>query len=96
MLYHHHGEHVSFDHYDKYFKEGVDWDAVTYLQLANKLIKDINPNAICIAEDMRESANMQRIEEGGVGFDYRLGMGIPDFFGSKLFKRPKRRRMGNS
>ena len=29
MLYHHHGEGVSFDHYDKYFKDGVDWDAVT-------------------------------------------------------------------
>ena len=37
MLYFHHG-HTSFDHYDKYFKEGVDWDAVTYLQLANEVI----------------------------------------------------------
>ena len=40
MLYFHHG-HTSFDHYDKYFKEGVDWDAVTYLQLANEVIHRI-------------------------------------------------------
>jgi 1,4-alpha-glucan branching enzyme len=79
MLYHHHGDHVSFDHYDKYFKEGVDWDAVRYLQLANKLIHKINPNAITIAEDMSGMPGMcQPIENGGLGFDYRLGMGIPD------------------
>ncbi len=79
MLYHHHGEHVSFDHYDKYFKEGVDWDAVRYLQLANTLIHQIKPNALSIAEDMSGMPGVCRpVEEGGVGFDYRLGMGIPD------------------
>lgn len=79
MLYHHHGEGVSFDHYDKYFKDGVDWDAVRYLQLANTLIHEIKPNAITIAEDMSGMpGTCQAIEEGGLGFDYRLGMGIPD------------------
>ncbi|WKK75354.2 alpha-amylase family glycosyl hydrolase [Marivirga salinae] len=79
MLYHHHGEGVSFDHYDKYFKEGVDWDAVRYLQLANTLIHEIKSNAITIAEDMSGMpGTCQAIEEGGLGFDYRLGMGIPD------------------
>lgn len=79
MLYHHHGEGVSFDHYDKYFKDGVDWDAVRYLQLANTLIHEIKPNAITIAEDMSGMpGTCQSIEEGGLGFDYRLGMGIPD------------------
>ncbi len=79
MLYHHHGEGESFDHYDKYFKEGVDWDAVRYLQLANTLIHEIKPNAITIAEDMSGMpGTCQAIEEGGLGFDYRLGMGIPD------------------
>lgn len=79
MLYHHHGEGVSFDHYDKYFKDGVDWDAVRYLQLANTLIHKIKPNAITIAEDMSGMpGTCQAIEEGGLGFDFRLGMGIPD------------------
>lgn len=85
MLYFHHGE-ISFDHYDKYFKEGVEWDAVTYLQLANKLIKEVKPNALSIAEDMSGMPGLCRpIEEGGVGFDYRLAMGIPDYW-IKLFK----------
>ncbi len=79
MLYNHHGEHVSFDHYDKYFKDGVDWDAVRYLQLANTLIHQIKPNALSIAEDMSGMPGICRpVEDGGVGFDYRLGMGIPD------------------
>lgn len=79
MLYHHHGDHMSFDHYDKYFKEGVDWDAVRYLQLANTLIHQLKPNAITIAEDMSGMpGTCQKIEDGGLGFNYRLGMGIPD------------------
>jgi 1,4-alpha-glucan branching enzyme len=79
MLYHHHGEGVSFDHYDKYFKDGVDWDAVRYLQLANTLIHEIKPHAFSIAEDMSGMpGTCQKVEAGGLGFDYRLGMGIPD------------------
>jgi 1,4-alpha-glucan branching enzyme len=79
MLYHHHGEGVSFDHYDKYFKDGIERDAVRYLQLANILIHEIKPNAITIAEDMSGMpGTCQSIDEGGLGFDYRLGMGIPD------------------
>ncbi|GAA5021460.1 1,4-alpha-glucan branching enzyme [Marivirga lumbricoides] len=79
MLYHHHGEGMAFDHYDKYFKEGVDWDAIRYLQLANTLIHQIKPEALSIAEDMSGMpGNCRPVEEGGIGFDYRLGMGIPD------------------
>ena len=89
MLYHHHGDMVSFDHYDKYFKEGVDWDAIRYLQLANTLIHEINKGAICIAEDMSGMPGISRlVEEGGVGFDYRLGMGIPDYW-IKLLKHSR-------
>lgn len=81
ILYFHHGEHVSFDHYDKYFKEGVEWDAITYVQLANELIHQIRPDAISIAEDMSGMPGTCRtVEEGGLGFDYRLGMGIPDYW----------------
>ena len=86
MLYHHHGEGVAFDHYDKYFKDMVDWDAICFLQLANTLIHEINPGAISIAEDMSGMPGISRkIEDGGIGFDYRLGMGIPDYW-IKLLK----------
>ncbi|UXP34074.1 alpha amylase C-terminal domain-containing protein [Reichenbachiella agarivorans] len=81
MLYHHHGEGVAFDHYDKYFKDMVDWDAICFLQLANTLIHEIKPGAISIAEDMSGMPGMcRKVEEGGIGFDYRLGMGIPDYW----------------
>lgn len=86
MLYHHHGEGVAFDHYDKYFREMVDWDAICFLQLANQLIHDIKPKAITIAEDMSGMPGMCRpVDEGGIGFDYRLAMGLPDYW-IKLLK----------
>lgn len=89
MLYEHHGDHVSFDHYDKYFKEGVDQDAICFLQLANTLIHEIKPGAISIAEDMSGMPGIcRKVEEGGVGFDYRLGMGIPDYW-IKLLKHSR-------
>ncbi len=80
MLYFHHGDHTTFDHYEKYFKD-VDWDVLLYLQLANKLTHDLKPNALTIAEDMSGMPGLCRPqEEGGIGFDFRLGMGIPDFW----------------
>ena len=85
MLYLHHGD-TSFDHYDKYFKEGVDWDAVTYLQLANEVIHQFKNNAISIAEDVSGMPGLcRKQQDGGVGFDFRLGMGIPDYW-IKLLK----------
>jgi 1,4-alpha-glucan branching enzyme len=80
MLYLHHG-FTSFDHYDKYFKTGVDWDAVTYLQLANQVIHEFKQASISIAEDVSGMPGLTRApEEGGFGFDYRLAMGIPDYW----------------
>ena len=80
MLYEHHGN-LAFDHYDRYFYDGVDKDAVVYLQLATTLMKEINPDAIAIAEDMSGMPGLCRPPlEGGIGFDFRLGMGIPDFW----------------
>lgn len=85
MLYFHHGEGVSFDNYEKYFKD-AEWDAITYLQLANELIHEIKPHAISIAEDMSGMPGLCRpLHEGGIGFDYRLAMGIPDYW-IKLLK----------
>jgi 1,4-alpha-glucan branching enzyme len=78
MLYHHHGD-IAFDHLGKYFDGGVDLDAVTYLQLANALAHEVNPAALTVAEDFSGMPGLCRpVDEGGVGFDYRLGMGIPD------------------
>ena len=80
MLYFHHG-FTSFDHYDKYFKDGVDWDAITYLQLANAVIHEFKNNSISIAEDVSGMPGLtRRSEEGGFGFDFRLAMGIPDYW----------------
>ena len=80
MLYFHHGS-TSFDHYDKYFKTGVDWDAVTYMQLANEVIHQFKKNAISIAEDVSGMPGLcRKPAEGGCGFDFRLGMGIPDYW----------------
>ncbi|WP_297337065.1 alpha-amylase family glycosyl hydrolase [Algoriphagus sp.] len=80
MLYHHHG-HVSFDSADKYFDEGVDEAALRYFQLANTLIHQLKPHAISIAEEVSGMPGLCRnIEDGGIGFDFRLAMGIPDFW----------------
>ncbi|MBR5333109.1 MAG: alpha amylase C-terminal domain-containing protein [Alistipes sp.] len=85
MLYYHRG-YTDFDTRDKFFDEGVDLDAVTYLTLANRLIHDFRPTAVTIAEDVSGMPGMCcKIEDGGVGFDYRLGMAIPDFW-IKLLK----------
>lgn len=80
MMYFHHGNAGDFDQW-KFFTDGVEFDAVTYLQLANKLVHTINPAALTIAEDVTGMPGLTNpIREGGIGFDYRLGMGIPDFW----------------
>ena len=81
MLYHDHGLGTNFDHNEKYFSMNTHTEAITYLQLANELIRQVNPNAITIAEDMSGMPGMcLPIEDGGIGFDYRLGMGLPDMW----------------
>ena len=81
MLYQHHGLGKNFSGYEDYFSEDVDEDAFTYLALANKLIHAVNPDAITIAEDMSGMPGTTAApEDGGLGFDYRLGMGVPDYW----------------
>lgn len=81
MLYFHHGNGITFDSPYKYFTEGVEYDAVTYLQLANTLIHELNPHAVSIAEEVSGMPGLcHAIQDGGMGFDYRLGMGLPDFW----------------
>ena len=81
MLYHDHGLGTTFDHYDKYFSPNTNTEAVTYLQLANTLVRQVNPAAITIAEDTSAMPGLcLPVEDGGIGFDYRLAMGIPDLW----------------
>ena len=89
MLYHDHGLGVSFTGPEKYFSMNTDTEAVTYLQLAAALVKEVNPNAILIAEDMSAMPGMcLPIEDGGIGFDYRLSMGVPGMW-IRLLKEKK-------
>ncbi len=88
MMYYHHGLE-AIDTREKYFRDGVEWNAVTYLQLANTLIHTIKPEAITIAEDVTGMPGLTfPVDEGGIGFDYRLGMGIPDYW-IKLLKEKR-------
>jgi 1,4-alpha-glucan branching enzyme len=85
MMYYHHGLELP-DTPEKFFKNGVENDAITYLQLANYLCHKINPQAITIAEDVTGMPGLtSNIGDGGLGFNYRLGMGLPDFW-IKLIK----------
>lgn len=79
MLYMDHGLEKAFTSYDDYFDDNVDEDALTYLALANKLIHDVRPDAVTIAEDISGMPALAvPISSGGVGFDYRFAMGVPD------------------
>ncbi len=78
MIYKNHG-YQDFDHYDKYFNENVDEDVLVYLKLVNKLVHDFKPEGVTIAEEVSGLPGLARgLEDGGVGFDYRLAMGLPD------------------
>eukprot|EP00351_Strombidinopsis_sp_SopsisLIS2011_P003782 CAMPEP_0116876060 /NCGR_PEP_ID=MMETSP0463-20121206/8109_1 /TAXON_ID=181622 /ORGANISM="Strombidinopsis sp, Strain SopsisLIS2011" /LENGTH=187 /DNA_ID=CAMNT_0004522501 /DNA_START=761 /DNA_END=1324 /DNA_ORIENTATION=+ len=53
ILYHHHGINTGFSgDYNEYFGLQCDLDGITYLMLANKIIHDIYPEAITVAEDV--------------------------------------------
>lgn len=79
MIYWDHGLGTNFGNYDLYFNRGVDENAVRYLGLANILIHEIKPDAITIAEDVSGMAGLAApLEACGVGFDYRMAMGVAD------------------
>ena len=86
MIYHDHGLGSAFTNYDMYFNMNTDLEALNYLQLANELIHEVNPYATTVSEDMSGMPGMcLPIEQGGIGFDYRLAMGEPDYW-IKLLK----------
>jgi 1,4-alpha-glucan branching enzyme len=81
MLYLHHGLGRDFTNYSMYYDDQQDEDAISYLMIANKLIHQINPNAMSIAEEMSGMPGLATpFEDGGFGFDYRLAMGTPDYW----------------
>jgi 1,4-alpha-glucan branching enzyme len=89
MLYHHHGLGHGFSSYDDYFPPHVDTDAVAYLQLANELTHALRPDALTVAEEVSGMVGIARpLDEGGIGFDYRLAMGVPDYW-IKLLKHQR-------
>lgn len=89
MLYLDHGLGTDFDCPEKYFSMNTDTEAVTYLQLATELVRQINPKAILIAEDMSAMPGMcHPVKDGGIGFGYRLAMGEPDMWIRLLKETP--------
>ena len=59
----------------------MDDDAWCYLQMANRVIHEVNPDAITIAEDVSGMPGCAApVEDCGMGFDYRMAMGVPDFW----------------
>lgn len=81
MLYLNHGLGQAFGGYDDYYNGNQDTNAITYLSLANILIHSLNSKAITIAEEMSGMPGLALpVKDGGMGFDYRMAMGIPDYW----------------
>ncbi|KAJ5599428.1 1-4-alpha-glucan-branching enzyme [Penicillium hetheringtonii] len=87
MLYVHHGIGAGFSGgYHEYFGSTVDEEGVTYLTLANEMLHQLYPECITVAEDVSGMPALCLPHAlGGIGFDYRLGMAIPDMY-IKLLK----------
>lgn len=88
MMYLHHGLGKVFSCYDDYFGGDVDEDALTYLALANRVIHEVRPDALTVAEDVSGMPGLAASASGGgIGFDYRMAMGVTDMW-FKLFDQP--------
>lgn len=81
MLYYDHGLSRNFTNYGMYYDGQQDEDAITYIALANKLIRSVHPGAITIAEEMSGMPGLAApLESGGYGFHFRMAMGVPDYW----------------
>ncbi|KAF8481348.1 glycoside hydrolase, partial [Gautieria morchelliformis] len=87
MMYLHHGIGTGFSGgYQEYFGGEVDEEGVVYLMLANDLLHTLYPSVITIAEDVSGMPLLcVPVPQGGIGFDYRLSMAVPDMW-IKLLK----------
>jgi len=89
ILYRSHGLGEAFGNYGDYYNLNQDGDAICYLTLANKLIHEVNKNAITIAEEVSGMPGLAvPVDRGGYGFDYRMAMNIPDYW-IKIIKEKK-------
>ena len=89
MLYLDHGLGKAFGSYADYYDGNQDTNAIAYLTVANMLIHQVNPYAITIAEEMSGMPGLaMKPSAGGIGFDYRMAMGVPDYW-IKLIKEKK-------
>ncbi|KAL7948175.1 hypothetical protein V8C42DRAFT_351467 [Trichoderma barbatum] len=90
MLYKHHGIGTGFSGgYHEYFGPDVDEEAVVYLMVANEMLHSLYPECITVAEDVSGMpALCLPLSLGGIGFDYRLAMAIPDMW-IKILKELK-------
>jgi 1,4-alpha-glucan branching enzyme len=81
MIYYDHGLGKNFTSYNDYFDGNQDEDALVYLYLANKLIQQIRPGALAIAEEMSGMPGIAApVVRKGYGFSHRLSMGVPDLW----------------
>ena len=81
MVYRDHGLGRAFTGYDDYFGDNINQDALVYLRLANELVHTIKPDATTIAEDTSGLPGLAaKVVDGGIGFDYRFNMGVPDLW----------------
>ncbi len=81
MLYYSHGLGEAFINYEDYYNGHQDDNAICYLTLANKLIHEINTYAVTIAEEVSGMPGVAaKFDDGGLGFDYRMAMNIPDYW----------------
>ena len=81
MIYYDHGLGKAFTEYSFYYDGNEDTDALTYLALANQVVHEVYPGALTIAEEMSGLPGLASpISEGGLGFDYKMSMGIPDYW----------------
>ena len=75
MLYWDHGLDKDFTEYNLYYDGNQDENAITYLALANRVIHQVDPEAITIAEDM---SGMPGQPDRG----WRHGIRLPDEHGN--------------
>jgi 1,4-alpha-glucan branching enzyme len=89
MMYWDHGLGRSFTDYSYYFDGNQDEDAIIYLSLANKLLHKLNHGIVTIAEDVSGMPGLATPQaDGGIGFDYRMAMGVADFWIKTIVEKP--------
>ena len=88
MIFHDHGLGSGIGSYNDYYGANINKDALMYLKNVNDLIHKINPQAITIAEEVSGYPGLAApINEGGIGFDYRLNMSAPNLWIKHIEKK---------